>query len=116
MSSRSAWGPRSARACCTACSAGARLYPSWDIDRPGRGGHSRRMPDGTRIEDWPLAERPCERLYHQGAAALADAELLGIQLGAGTRGRNAVELARDLLVSYGSLSALATRGVAELAG
>ena len=74
------------------------------------------MPDGTRIEEWPPEERPRERLYHQGAAALADAELLAIQIGAGVRGRNAVELARDLLVSYGSLSALAARGVAELAG
>jgi DNA repair protein RadC len=73
------------------------------------------MATDTRIEKWPLEERPRERLYHQGAAALADAELLAIQLGAGMRGRNAVELARDLLVSYGSLSALAGREVAELA-
>ena len=74
------------------------------------------MATGTRIGEWPVEERPRERLYHHGAAALADAELLAIQLGAGARGRNAVELARDLLVSYGSLSALAGRGVAELAG
>lgn len=74
------------------------------------------MAIGSRIEEWPLEERPRERLYHQGAAALADAELLAILLGTGTRGQNAVELARDLLVSFGSLSALAGRSVTELSG
>jgi len=93
-----------------------RPYPSGDIDRQEIARQSRRMTPGTRIGEWPVEERPRERLYHHGAAALADAELLAIQLGAGTRGRNAVELARDLLVTYGSLSALAGRGVAELAG
>ena len=48
--------------------------------------------------------------------ALADAELLAILLGTGTRGRNAVDVARDLLAHFGSLSALAGRSVAELAG
>ena len=74
------------------------------------------MSLGSRIEEWPLEERPRERLYHQGASALADAELLAILLGTGTRGRNAVELARELLVSFGSLSGLAARAVTELAG
>ena len=35
------------------------------------------MAIGSRIEEWPVEERPRERLYHQGAGALADAELLG---------------------------------------
>ena len=70
------------------------------------------MAIGSRIEEWPLEERPRERLYHQGADALADAELLAILLGTGTRGRNAVELGRELLVAFGSLSALAGRAKA----
>jgi len=74
------------------------------------------MSMGSRIEEWPLEERPRERLYHQGASALADAELLAILLGTGTPGRNAVELARELLVAFGSLSGLAARAVNELAG
>ena len=74
------------------------------------------MASGAGIGDWPEEDRPRERLYHKGAEALADAELVAIQLGCGVRGRNAVELAREMLVRYGSLSALAGRGVAELAG
>ena len=68
-----------------------------------------------RILDWPLDERPRERLYHKGSEALADAELLAILLGTGTRGQTAVDLARELLVVHGSLSGLAGRAVAELA-
>ncbi|OGL14632.1 MAG: hypothetical protein A3K12_14635 [Candidatus Rokubacteria bacterium RIFCSPLOWO2_12_FULL_71_19] len=74
------------------------------------------MASGAGIGEWPEEDRPRERLYHKGAEALADSELLAIQLGCGVRGRNAVELAREMLIRYGSLSALAGRGVAELAG
>ena len=74
------------------------------------------MEDGARIEEWPAEDRPRERLYHKGADALADAELLAIQLGTGVAGRSAVEVGRELLVRYGSLSGLAGRPVAELAG
>lgn len=58
------------------------------------------------ITDWPLAERPREKLINQGAAALSDAELLAIFLRTGIPGRSAVDLARDLLASFGSLRAL----------
>jgi DNA repair protein RadC len=67
------------------------------------------------ISDWPEAERPRERLYHKGEEALADAELIAIQLGSGARGRSAVDVARELLAEYGSLGELASRDVAELA-
>ncbi|MBI4245694.1 MAG: DNA repair protein RadC [Candidatus Rokubacteria bacterium] len=67
------------------------------------------------IERWPETERPRERLYCHGPEALADAELLALQLGTGSRGRNAVEVARELLASYGSLDELATREALELA-
>lgn len=58
------------------------------------------------IKDWPVAERPREKLLLRGAKALSDAELLAIFLRTGTAGRSAVALARDLLVQFGSLSAL----------
>ncbi|WP_150305856.1 RadC family protein [Pseudomonas saliphila] len=58
------------------------------------------------ITDWPLAERPREKLLSQGAAALSDAELLAIFLRTGIPGRSAVDLARDLLSGFGSLRAL----------
>ncbi len=58
------------------------------------------------ISDWPEAERPRERLLAQGAAALSDAELLAIFLRTGCAGKSAVDLARDLLVRFGSLRRL----------
>jgi DNA repair protein RadC len=70
---------------------------------------------GSGIGRWPSEDRPRERLYHKGAESLADAELLAIQLGAGLAGCSAMDMARDLLGRYGSLSGLAGRGVAELA-
>jgi DNA repair protein RadC len=64
---------------------------------------------------WPAGERPRERLYGNGPGALADAELLALQLGSGTRGRSAVDVAREVLATYGSLADLAAREAAELA-
>ena len=55
------------------------------------------------ITDWPLNERPREKLLAQGAAALSDAELLAIFLRTGTRGKTAVDLARDLLTDFNGL-------------
>ena len=59
-----------------------------------------------RISDWPLSERPRERLMYVGAAQLSDAELLAIFLGTGTRGRSALDVARGLLADFGSVSAV----------
>lgn len=58
------------------------------------------------IRDWPADERPREKLLSRGAGALTDAELLAIFLRTGVRGKSAVELARELLLEYGSLQAL----------
>jgi DNA repair protein RadC len=55
------------------------------------------------IKDWPLAERPREKLLQRGAHALSDAELLGLLLGSGSRGHSAVDLARTLISEFGSL-------------
>jgi len=68
------------------------------------------------ITDWPLAERPRERLLAQGAAALADAELLAILLRTGIRGKSAVDVARDLLGRFGSLTALLEAEPAKIGG
>jgi DNA repair protein RadC len=55
------------------------------------------------INDWPLAERPREKLLARGAAALSDAELLAIFLRTGIKGMTAVDMARHLLAEFGSL-------------
>ena len=58
------------------------------------------------ITDWPADERPREKLLKLGAQALSDAELLAIFLRTGVTGKTAVDLARDLLVQFGSLRAI----------
>ena len=55
------------------------------------------------IIDWPVSERPRERLLDQGAETLSDAELLAIFLRTGVKGKSAVDLARDLLNEFGGL-------------
>jgi len=59
-----------------------------------------------RILDWPAAERPREKLLERGATSLSDAELLAIFLRTGVAGCSAVDLARRLLVEFGSLRSL----------
>ncbi len=58
------------------------------------------------ITDWPLHERPREKLLARGPEALSDAELLAIFLRTGIPGKTALDLARDLLSQFGSLRAL----------
>ncbi|NRB38418.1 MAG: DNA repair protein RadC [Pseudomonadales bacterium] len=58
------------------------------------------------IQDWPQQERPREKLLNRGADALTDAELLAIFLRTGVVGLSAIDLARALIVEYGSLKAL----------
>ncbi len=60
------------------------------------------------ITDWPLDERPREKLLKQGASSLTDAELLAIFLRTGVAGRTAVDLARDLLTEFQGLRPLLT--------
>ena len=60
------------------------------------------------ITDWPEDERPRERLLSKGVSVLSDAELLAIFLRVGIRGKSAVDLARDLIKHFGSLSRLCT--------
>ncbi len=66
------------------------------------------------ITDWPLAERPREKLLALGAPALSDAELLAIFLRVGVAGKTAVDLARDLLQRFGSLTGIFAASQAEL--
>ena len=58
------------------------------------------------IIDWPAGERPREKLLQRGAAALSDAELLAIFLRTGVVGKSAVDLARELVQQFGTLTDL----------
>jgi len=67
------------------------------------------------ITDWPVDERPREKLLARGAQALADAELLAIFLRVGIKGQSAVDLARTLLARFGTLSQLCNAAADEFA-
>jgi len=69
----------------------------------------------TKIREMPQDERPREKLLGRGAAALTDSELIAILLRTGLPGANAVEVARQLLEQYGSLSGLSRCSVKEIA-
>lgn len=58
------------------------------------------------IANWPEGERPRERLLAQGPQCLSDAELLAIFLRVGVAGKSAVDLARELIATFGSLNGL----------
>lgn len=53
-----------------------------------------------KIKDLPITERPRERLKQVGAKYLTDKELLAIILKTGAKGKNASELALDILKQY----------------
>ena len=68
----------------------------------------------SRITDWPVDERPRERLERLGPESVSSAELLAILLGQGTVQYNAVELSKMLLRRFKSLDALSNASLAEL--
>jgi DNA repair protein RadC len=66
------------------------------------------------ITDWIHEERPRERLLAKGAESLSDAELIAIFLRTGVKGRSALDIARELLAHFGSVSALFAADVRAL--
>jgi DNA repair protein RadC len=82
---------------------------------PGRAGIK---DDGLEyhpsIKEMPAHDRPRERLYYQGPAALKEEELVAIILRTGIHGRPVLDLARELLRHYGGLGGLARVGATEL--
>ena len=66
------------------------------------------------IADWPLLERPRERLLAQGAGSLSDAELVAVCLRSGMRGKSAVDLARELIAGFGGVAGLLAADQASL--
>jgi len=56
-----------------------------------------------KIRDWPVSERPRERLIANGPSGLSDGELLAVLIGSGKPGFTAVDVARQLIVEFGSL-------------
>jgi DNA repair protein RadC len=65
------------------------------------------------ICDLPRDERPRERLLMHGVRTLSETELIALLVGSGKRGKNAMELARELLAH--GINSLSVREVAQLA-
>ena len=51
------------------------------------------------IKDWDESDRPREKLYHQGASFLSNAELLALLIGSGSLKESAVDLTKRVLNS-----------------
>ena len=58
------------------------------------------------ISSWPEGERPREKLIRHGVEALSDAELVAVFLRTGVRGKSALDVARNLLATFGGLRGL----------
>ena len=66
------------------------------------------------IYNWPEDERPRERLLKFGADKLSDTELLAILLRVGSSGKNAVDMARELINEFGTFRNIDSKGFSEL--
>ena len=55
-----------------------------------------------KIKDLDLSQRPREKLKNEGYASLSDEELLAILIETGSKKKNAIELAREILNTFSS--------------
>ena len=65
------------------------------------------------LREWPIGERPVERLYAAGPAALSDVELLAVLFSSGG-GTHPVALAQQLIVAFGGWHGLMRATIEEL--
>ena len=71
-------------------------------------------PQNLRVCDMPTQLRPREEFERIGAENVSDAVLLALILRTGTSGINVIEVSRQLLSAFGSLTALAKASAREL--
>jgi DNA repair protein RadC len=72
--------------------------------------------DYKNIKKWPENERPRERLLRFGAGELSTAQLFAIILRTGGKSKNAVDLAREILMLFPDMSAIEDAALAEFRG
>lgn len=65
-----------------------------------------KMNQSNTMKEIPETERPYEKCEHRGSASLSDEELLAVLLRTGTRGENALALARRILYHTGETGIL----------
>lgn len=68
----------------------------------------------TSIKTWPKYERPRELLLEKGPDNVSDAGLIAILLRSGTKGKDAVSLARDLINRFDGLRGLLSTKKSDL--
>ena len=67
-----------------------------------------------KIKNWPIEERPQERLIRGGPEYLSDAHLLAVVLRIGNREKSVVDLCREVLKASGGLNQLGKYEISEL--
>lgn len=72
------------------------------------------MNNSYSIQDIPEEERPRERLLRHGAESLTHVELLAILLGSGTKATPVLQLAQQLISSFGSMHGIGEATISEL--
>jgi len=93
--------------------------PSQRQSMPGAGGPlAQQDVAAQRLTNWRSQDKPRERLLHAadsvGAGQISSAELLAVLLGTGSRGEDAVALARRLLSRFTTLDRLLAASTAQL--
>ena len=68
----------------------------------------------NKIKSLPMDDRLREKLAAKGPESLSDAELLAILLRTGKKGRNVIEVARDLIEEHGNLALLAGKSLSAI--
>ncbi|MDO5691131.1 MAG: DNA repair protein RadC [Pseudomonadota bacterium] len=66
------------------------------------------------LKDLPADARPREKLLARGPGALSDAELLALLLRTGTAGRGVLQMAQEVLESFGGIAGLLHAGADDL--
>jgi len=58
------------------------------------------------IKSWPEGDGPREKLFKFGEHSLTNTELIAILLVSGTKGKSALDLARDIILEFGSFGGM----------
>ncbi len=66
------------------------------------------------LKDLPADAQPREKLLARGAAALSDTELLALLLRTGTKGRGVLQMADEVLTTFGGIAGLLHTGADDL--
>jgi DNA repair protein RadC len=68
------------------------------------------------LSNWPRSDLPRTRLRELGARALSDSEVLALVIGTGSRSKNVIEVASQIIEEAGSLERLSEQGIGTLGG